>query len=194
MITEGGTSAPTFMRMRRLKTAPAPVSESVVVADWCTSRLGGFPEFAQGKPVPGAPKATGAAYAAALVDAGRVTRQLPDADRYTRREFLLTADIEGQWRALTAEQRALFQAYADGVNRGATEVLANPATTPTLFAALGDVWEPWKNEDTLVVSMVFTEVTSGLPKAQRMGSPFGPSSLITLAPRAAAMVTPYGMA
>src|SRR5207302_2297064 len=45
--------------------------------------------------------------------------------------------------------------------RGATEVLANPATTPTLFAALGDVWEPWKNEDTLVVSMVFTEVTFG---------------------------------
>ena len=69
-----------------------------------------------------------------------------DADRYTRREFLLTADIEGQWNALTAEQRSLFQAYTDGVNRGATEVLANPATTPTLFAALGDVWEPWKNE------------------------------------------------
>ncbi len=46
--------------------------------------MGGFPEFAQGKPAPEAPKATGAAYAAALVEACRVTRQLPDADRYTR--------------------------------------------------------------------------------------------------------------
>jgi hypothetical protein len=45
---------------------------------------GGFPEFEKGQPVPGAPRATGAAYAAALLDACRVTRQLPDADRFNR--------------------------------------------------------------------------------------------------------------
>ncbi|HEY1379203.1 MAG TPA: hypothetical protein VGF55_20540 [Gemmataceae bacterium] len=45
---------------------------------------GGFPEFAQGRPLPGAPTATSAVYAAALVEACRVTRQLPDAERYNR--------------------------------------------------------------------------------------------------------------
>jgi hypothetical protein len=45
---------------------------------------GGFPEFVAGKPAPGAPKATGSACAAALVEACRVTRQLPDAERYNR--------------------------------------------------------------------------------------------------------------
>jgi hypothetical protein len=46
--------------------------------------LGGFPEVVNGQPVSGAPKVTGAAYAAALVEACRVTRQLPDAERYNR--------------------------------------------------------------------------------------------------------------
>jgi hypothetical protein len=45
---------------------------------------GGFPEFVQGRSTPGPPKATGAAYAAALIDASRVTRQKPDAERYGR--------------------------------------------------------------------------------------------------------------
>ena len=45
---------------------------------------GGFPDFVQGKPAPGAQKATGATYALALVEACRVTRQLPDAERYNR--------------------------------------------------------------------------------------------------------------
>lgn len=46
---------------------------------------GGFPDVVQGKSIAGtAPKATSAAYALALVEAGRVTRQKPDAERYAR--------------------------------------------------------------------------------------------------------------
>jgi hypothetical protein len=66
------------------------------MCDWlCTQQIGqldvrhplwrgGFPEFAQGQPIIGAPKATGGAYAMALIEACRVTRQLPDAERYNR--------------------------------------------------------------------------------------------------------------
>jgi hypothetical protein len=45
---------------------------------------GGFQAFAEGRPVPSPPRAADAAYVAALVEAGRVTRQVPDLDRYPR--------------------------------------------------------------------------------------------------------------
>lgn len=80
-------------------------------------------------------------------------------DRYVRREYLLANDIEAQFQALSPLQRSLFVAYADGVNRGAAETLAT--ATPSLMVALGDVWEPWKPEDSVVVDMVFTMVAFG---------------------------------
>jgi hypothetical protein len=75
---------------------PAYAAFAFEMCDWlCTIQYaqldarhphwrGGFPEFVEGKPAPGAPKATGAACATALVEACRVTRQLPDAERYNR--------------------------------------------------------------------------------------------------------------
>ena len=83
------------------------------------------------------------------------------SDRYTRREFLLPNDIEGQYQRMDPALRSLYQAYSDGVNRGAIETLANPTTAPALFAALGDPWEPWKPEDSVIIDMVFTMVTFG---------------------------------
>jgi hypothetical protein len=55
---------------------------------------GGFPEFAQGRPLAGAPKATGAAYVAALLDASRVTRQKPDAERFGRYSEAASAGLQ----------------------------------------------------------------------------------------------------
>lgn len=45
---------------------------------------GGFQSHVQGKPVQEAPSASSAAYIAALVDGCRVTRQVPDLERYPR--------------------------------------------------------------------------------------------------------------
>jgi hypothetical protein len=77
---------------RDKKSDPAYAEFVFVMCDWlCTLqhiqldvRHGSFPEFAGGQPVAAAPKVTGAAYALALVEACRVTRQLPDAERYNR--------------------------------------------------------------------------------------------------------------
>lgn len=81
-------------------------------------------------------------------------------DRFIRREFLLPNDIEGQYRALPPTLQSLFVAYSDGVNRGAVETLAT-GTPSLLMAALGDVWEPWRPEDSVVVDMLFTMVAFG---------------------------------
>ncbi|MCU1461844.1 MAG: Acyl-homoserine lactone acylase PvdQ [Acidimicrobiales bacterium] len=83
------------------------------------------------------------------------------ADRFTRREFVLPNDIEGQYQRLSPQLKSLYAAYAAGVNQGAIETLANPATASILFPALGDPWEPWKPEDSVTVDMVFTMVNFG---------------------------------
>lgn len=77
---------------RDQKMDPAYAEFVFAMCDWlCTlqqeqlgKHYGSFPEFAQGQPVPGTAKVTGAAYALALVEACRVTRQLPDGERYAR--------------------------------------------------------------------------------------------------------------
>jgi hypothetical protein len=77
---------------RDQKPDPAYAEFVFAMCDWlCTIQIqqpgpqyGGFPEYAHGQPVPGAARVSGAAYALALVEACRVTRQLPDAERYAR--------------------------------------------------------------------------------------------------------------
>jgi len=93
---------------------------------------------------------------------GRLSELLPaflPMDRVVRREFLLQTDIDGQYAALSPQMKSMYEAYSAGVNRGAIETLATK--TPTLMVALGDPWEPWTPRDSVIVDMVFTEVTFG---------------------------------
>src|SRR5262249_13180543 len=57
--------------------------------------VGGFQDFADGKPVAAAPTMRSAAYLEGLAQACRVTRQIPDAARYER--YANTAARAGQF-------------------------------------------------------------------------------------------------
>jgi hypothetical protein len=79
--------------------------------------LGGFQEFAAGKPARGMPRASDAAYIAALVEGCRVARQVPDLERYPRykdavergAQFLSTLQYtESNTQQFVAEYRAKF--------------------------------------------------------------------------------------
>jgi hypothetical protein len=79
--------------------------------------LGGFQEFADGKPARGMPRASDAAYLAALVEGCRVARQVPDLERYPRyrdavqrgAQFLSTLQYtESNTQQFAGEYRAKF--------------------------------------------------------------------------------------
>jgi len=79
--------------------------------------LGGFQEFAGGKPVRAMPRAADAAYVGALVEGCRVARQVPDLERYPRykdavqrgAQFLTTLQYtESNTQQFASEYRARF--------------------------------------------------------------------------------------
>jgi hypothetical protein len=130
------------------------------MGDWlCTRQIrqldvrhpqwqGGFPEFIQGRQAPGAPKATGAAYAAALIDASRVTRQKPDAERYGRYseaavaalQFIMTLqynESNTQHFAPGYRQRILLGGFHASPEDGALRL----EDTRHAVAALSHYWE-----------------------------------------------------
>jgi hypothetical protein len=109
---------------------------------------GGFPEFVNGRAVVGAPKATGAAYAAALIDASRVTRQKPDAERYERYkeagfaalQFVMTLqynESNTQHFAPGYRQRTLLGGFHASPEDGALRL----EDTRHAVAALSQYWE-----------------------------------------------------
>lgn len=79
--------------------------------------LGGFQSVERGKPVRGMPRASDAAYIAAIVEGCRVARQVPDLERYPRykdavqrgAQFLTTLQYtESNTQQFAAEYRAKF--------------------------------------------------------------------------------------
>lgn len=82
-----------------------------------------------------------------------------DADVVLRREFYDADDFDRQIEELPDHLRSLLQRYADGVNQALAETLANPTELPAVYAALGDVPEPWTVHDSATVINLFTAVS-----------------------------------
>jgi hypothetical protein len=109
---------------------------------------GGFAEFAQGHAATGPPKAASAAYAAAVIDACRVTRQKPDAERYGR--YSESAFAALQFVMMLQYSEANTQHFAPGYRQrcllGGVHVSAEDGSlrledTAHAVAALAAYWE-----------------------------------------------------
>lgn len=95
-----------------------------------------------------------------LLAQGRSAELLgPDAlpaDRAMRRDFHDAADVRRQYEELAPGRKAELQAYADGLNRGMAEVMADPLRRPIAFDVLGHRPEPWTPTDSMAVVGMFT--------------------------------------
>jgi len=68
----------------------------------------------------------------------------------TLRRFRIAATVEGDYRAVNAETRAMLDAYADGVNA----FIQNTSSLPVEYTLLGEKPEPWSALDCFAVYKV----------------------------------------
>ena len=68
----------------------------------------------------------------------------------TMRRFSIRQSVEEDWAALSEEARAMFEAYADGVNA----FIRSTTALPVEYSLIGVVPEPWRPQDSLAVYKV----------------------------------------
>ncbi|BDG04971.1 penicillin acylase family protein [Anaeromyxobacter oryzae] len=73
-----------------------------------------------------------------------------DADRYQRTVGYTDDELDGIFAALPADERAIYDAYAEGVNRYVDDVVSkDPRKVPLEFALLGALPAPWTTRDSM---------------------------------------------
>ena len=71
------------------------------------------------------------------------------ADRFVLTTGYTDAELDALFDALTAEEKAIFEAYRDGINAYLAVVAADPTKKPFEFHALGFTPAPWTNRDSI---------------------------------------------
>lgn len=82
-----------------------------------------------------------------------------DSDRYARRVGYSDAEFDAQFNRLSDEEKEIFYAYRDGINRYVTEVIMPDPTNklPLEFQALGiGVPTPWTARDSVAFGALMT--------------------------------------
>ncbi|HET6404417.1 MAG TPA: penicillin acylase family protein [Candidatus Thermoplasmatota archaeon] len=81
-----------------------------------------------------------------------------EMDLVTRRELYTDEERQARWDALPAEQQAMFQGFADGVNAWIQKVALDPTLLSAEFYAIGHFPEPWVATDTIAIAEFLLDI------------------------------------